>query len=121
MIYKGERVGYKDWSYQNNIPISKMLEDVKIYWIDGGYFYHSKVEAFGFDREEIEELYKNEYAGRKTTDVYNYSSGYSLEEATLGELLKRNNKRICEEEKKRIITAFDKLIDFLNNENNENK
>lgn len=123
MIYK-DRDKYNDsvWTYAlDPIPIHLMLEKIPIHYILGTYFYHSRIEAFSFDAEEIKDLFEKEYEGRSTHDVYNYSGKYSLKTSTVGELLKASEEAIKKNAKNELIADFKTFLNYLEKNNRDSK
>lgn len=109
------------WCTQTELPILDCLADVTVYCITGSYFYHTKIEALGFDQSEMAELFTNDYEGRSTSDVYNFHGKYHFEKRRLGDILETERKELKETTKKETLNELKKVIALMEDNNSFKK
>ena len=114
MIFKKSLLNSKDWSFtkEETAWSPDLFKDITVYYIVGEYFYHSEIEAFGFDPKEMSELYDLEFKGKQTTDIYNHHGPYLYRSANLGTMLKVAENKTIKEEKKKAFNEIERLLNL---------
>ena len=104
MIIKRSVLDSSDkWCTQTELPILDCLAEATVYCITGDYFFHTKIEALGFDYSEMMALFISDYEGRSTSDIYDYCGKYHFEKRKFGDILQAEREELRATTKRKVL------------------